>query len=210
MTLNLAAGHRQWEAAWQPHRISTGAPPCRRPPPIRARSSASTNPRVSAPDFEHHLQIGDAAADHARRTHARRADIRYGAGPRQLLDIFPSARASAPVNIFFHGGFWRALSKDAMAGAAPALVDAGITCVQVGYDLCPAVTLLHDHRPSARGGPVGASQHCGAWKRPDAALHLRRVGRRPSGGHDARRPLAGVGRPPAGGGARRGAGQRPL
>lgn len=99
------------------------------------------NPRVSAPDFELHLQIGDTAAEQARQTHTRRADIRYGTGPRQLLDIFPSARAGAPVNIFFHGGFWRALSKDAMAGAAPALVDAGITCVQVGYDLCPAVTL---------------------------------------------------------------------
>ena len=99
------------------------------------------NPRISAPDFEHHLALGARAAEQARQTLTRRADIRYGAGPRQLLDIFPSRRANAPVNIFFHGGFWRALDKESMAGAAPALVEAGITCVQVGYDLCPAVTL---------------------------------------------------------------------
>lgn len=103
------------------------------------------NPAVAVPDFALHLKAWRIAATHAYQTLAYVKDIRYGSGARQLLDIFPSANGPAstlsPVCLFFHGGAWRSLSKEFVAGIAGSLVPAGITCVCVGYDLCPQVPL---------------------------------------------------------------------
>lgn len=68
-------------------------------------------------------------------------DQRYGDGPRQVADLFPATRPGAPIVLFFHGGFWRALSKDYVAHVAGPLIEAGAAVVVPGYDLCPAVSL---------------------------------------------------------------------
>jgi arylformamidase len=84
--------------------------------------------------------------DHQRRSAALRAagncdlDVRYGDGPRCLLDVFPAGKA-APVLFFIHGGYWRALDKSYVSFIAEAFRDAGITVVMPGYDLVPAVRL---------------------------------------------------------------------
>jgi arylformamidase len=81
---------------------------------------------------------------HQRRSAALRAaarcclDVRYGAGPRCLLDIF-SAGDNTPVLFFIHGGYWRALDKSYVSFIAEPFLDAGITVVVPGYDLVPAV-----------------------------------------------------------------------
>lgn len=87
----------------------------------------------------------DAVYDgHRRRGEALRArgncelDLRYGAGPRCLLDVFP-AGAGAPVLFFVHGGYWRALDKSDVSFIAEPYQRAGITVVMPGYDLVPAV-----------------------------------------------------------------------
>lgn len=110
------------------------------------------NPRVAVPDFQTYL---DAWADHGRRARERLrfvSDIRYGSGPRQLLDVIP-AGPPGPAVIYVHGGFWRALSKNAFAGIAGTLHPLGITTVLVGYDLCPAVSL--DRQVDQVGEAIG-------------------------------------------------------
>jgi len=99
------------------------------------------NPRVTVPDFQMYLDRAARASEAARAALPAIRDIRYGPQPRQLLDIYPADDPRAPVVIYVHGGFWRALSKEAFAGLAGALRPRGIATVLVGYDLCPAVSL---------------------------------------------------------------------
>ncbi|MBV9519589.1 MAG: alpha/beta hydrolase [Hyphomicrobiales bacterium] len=66
--------------------------------------------------------------------------LRYGPHAREEMDVFraPSARGAL---IFFHGGYWRAFSKDDFAFLAEALVGAGITVAMPSYPLCPEASL---------------------------------------------------------------------
>ncbi len=80
-------------------------------------------------------------------------DVRYGAGPRCLLDIFPAGE-DAPVLFFIHGGYWRALDKSYVSFIAEPFVKAGITVVMPGYDLVPAVRV---------GGIVDQIRAAFAW-----------------------------------------------
>lgn len=71
---------------------------------------------------------------------------RYSPRATDVLDIYlppaQTAQASAaPVFLFIHGGYWRALSKDDSAFMAPALTRAGAVVVVPDYELAPAVTL---------------------------------------------------------------------
>ena len=68
-------------------------------------------------------------------------DVRYGEGPNETLDIFPAARANAPVLVFIHGGYWRALDKSDHSFVAPSFVADGATVVVLNYALCPSVTI---------------------------------------------------------------------
>ena len=73
---------------------------------------------------------------------------RYSPKENDLLDLYlPSAQAGhtqlAPVFIFIHGGYWRALGKDDSAFMAPALTKAGAIVGVPDYDLAPAVKLDH-------------------------------------------------------------------
>ena len=101
--------------------------------------------------------VQDAAALIARYTQQSQAAFslpgavrnqRYSPRPSDILDIYlPAAldkqAPSAPVFLFIHGGYWRALSKNDSAFMAPALTQAGAVVVVPDYDLAPAVTLDH-------------------------------------------------------------------
>jgi arylformamidase len=67
-------------------------------------------------------------------------ELRYGPHPREVMDLYhaPGARGCL---VFFHGGYWRAFSKDDFAFLAEALVEAGITVAMPSYPLCPEVSL---------------------------------------------------------------------
>jgi arylformamidase len=72
----------------------------------------------------------------------------YSPRPGDVLDLYlPKVLAGqgslAPVFIFIHGGYWRALGKNDSAFMAPALTRAGALVVVPDYDLAPAVTLDH-------------------------------------------------------------------
>ncbi|MCI1192855.1 alpha/beta hydrolase [Calidifontimicrobium sp. SYSU G02091] len=70
-------------------------------------------------------------------------DERYGDGAGETLDVFEPKRAGAPVLVFIHGGYWRALDKADQSFVAPAYVDAGAMVVVPNYALAPAVTVAH-------------------------------------------------------------------
>jgi arylformamidase len=61
--------------------------------------------------------------------------------PNEHPDIFPAAQPDAPVLVFIHGGYWRALDKRDHSFVAPALTRAGACVVIPNYALCPAVTI---------------------------------------------------------------------
>jgi arylformamidase len=68
--------------------------------------------------------------------------VRYGQRSRQMLDLFvPRGVAKPPVLVFFHGGYWQELSKEASAFAARQCLANGIAYAAVGYTLAPAATL---------------------------------------------------------------------
>ena len=99
-------------------------------------------PRIAVPTHEKWLAEDLASSAAIRVRGLGQLDVRYGAGPRQTLDIFPAAKPSAPILVWIHGGYWRALSKEHYTTIVPPLLAAGAAVVLVGYDLCPAVTLL--------------------------------------------------------------------
>jgi arylformamidase len=85
------------------------------------------------------------AEDSAQVRSERRCvlDVRYGDGSAERLDVFPASRSDAPVLVYIHGGWWRALDKSDGSFVAPAFTDAGAMVVVPNYALCPVVTVEH-------------------------------------------------------------------
>lgn len=75
-----------------------------------------------------------------RAANAATLDLRYGEGPRMRLDFFP-ATPGAPLFVFVHGGYWRALDKETFSFLAAPLVARGIAVAMPGYDLAPETPL---------------------------------------------------------------------
>ena len=70
-----------------------------------------------------------------------RLDVAYGTDARQRLDVFAPLQGPAPALMFFHGGYWRAGSKESRRFPAAAWRERGVAWVPVGYRLAPEVTL---------------------------------------------------------------------
>ena len=157
--------------------------------------------------YDNRARVADSAAyleSWARRSEQVRAsqrvtlDVRYGDEPGELLDVFPAAAGSrdAPVLVFIHGGYWRALDKRDVSFVAPPFTRAGACVVIPNYALAPAVTVPHitlqmvravawtfrhiaDHGGDplritvaghSAGGQLAAMMLACQWPRHDAAL----------------------------------------
>jgi arylformamidase len=68
-------------------------------------------------------------------------DIPYGPGKRQYIDLFTAAEPNAPLAMFIHGGYWRALDPKFHSHVAKGLYERGVTVAVAGYDLCPQVSI---------------------------------------------------------------------
>ncbi|UHL63761.1 alpha/beta hydrolase [Paralcaligenes sp. KSB-10] len=99
------------------------------------------NARASVPDCLPFLKEYADYSELARQQVAGSLSVAYGDHPDETLDIFPAANAGAPVYVFIHGGYWRALSKDDSSFMAPTFHAAGATVVAVNYSLAPGVSL---------------------------------------------------------------------
>jgi arylformamidase len=99
------------------------------------------NNRARIPEHPHIFNRWEKASELARDKSSRRLDVRYGSGPCETLDVFPSPRDQAPVLVFIHGGYWRALDKRDVSFIAPSFVHDGAMVVVPNYALCPAVDI---------------------------------------------------------------------
>ncbi len=117
------------------------------------------NNRALVPAFAQHLQRWATDSLSARQQLSQaRLDVPYHdnplaqafvgtTGPVQTLDVFPAAASAgssaqgrgAPVLVFIHGGYWRALDKADHSFIAPHFVAQGACVVVPNYTLCPAV-----------------------------------------------------------------------
>ena len=155
----------------------------RRPSP--AWFDAQYNNRARIPEHPAILRHWSDASLRARERHADMVERAYGGDPSERLDIFP-ARASAapggaPVLVYLHGGYWRALGKRDQSFVAPPFVDAGAMVVLPDYALCPAVSVEHIALQMVRAL---------AWVYRHAAEHGGDPGRIVVAGHSAGGHLA--------------------
>jgi arylformamidase len=111
--------------------------------PDLAWLDAEYNLRARHPGYVDVLARWRTSSTLVQRIESVRRDVRYGDGPGETLDIYPTPRANAPVLVFIHGGYWRALDKSEHAFLAPSLTAAGALVVMPNYALCPAVGIEH-------------------------------------------------------------------
>jgi arylformamidase len=98
------------------------------------------NLRAAFPDHPQWLARWAVDSAAARARLESRLDVRYGAGPKQTLDLFPAGRARGTL-LFIHGGYWRALDKSDHSFVAPPLVAGDVAVAVLNYDLCPQVDI---------------------------------------------------------------------
>lgn len=106
-----------------------------------------------------------AAAKEAMSRFRHVAHIAYAEGPGRSLNIFlPEGvePGAAPVQVFFHGGFWRSLDADLFSFIAPGFVPFGAMLVVVDYPLMPGVRM---------GELVEACRDALVWVHANCAEH---------------------------------------
>lgn len=108
-------------------------------------NSAAYNNRAAVADFPNIVVQWqrDAAAYREMMAKQGRAefDIRFGPSERQYIDLFTANDADAPLALFLHGGYWRAMSPKEHSHFARGLIGNGVTVAVAGYDLTPQVSI---------------------------------------------------------------------
>ena len=119
--------------------------------------------RATVPDIATELKAyRDASTPMYELTPCWR-DVSYGTGPDETLDLFPVAgQPEAPLLVFIHGGYWRALHSQDSVFMAQQLTAHGIAVAAINYTLAPQATLAHI---------VAQCQRAVTWLLNDAASH---------------------------------------
>ena len=107
----------------------------------QAQIDAQYNPALKLPDITAPGRHYAKKSARARTLLRCVQDVPYGPTLSETLDIFPADVPNAPVFVFLHGGYWRALSSKDFSCIALGLQPLGITTVVVNYALCPWVTM---------------------------------------------------------------------
>ena len=110
--------------------------------------SADYNNRAHVPEFPQIVAQWqkDGAAFTRTMVEQGRAelDIRYGSTARQYIDLYKGSSgngADAPLAMFIHGGYWKALSPKEHSHFARGLTERGVDVAVAGYDLAPQVSI---------------------------------------------------------------------
>lgn len=100
------------------------------------------NARATVQDIDAQLRAyREASAPMLRLLECRR-DLAYGPSADERLDFFPvPGQPGAPVLLFIHGGYWRALSKADSVFMARNLVAQGVAVAAIDYSLAPGARL---------------------------------------------------------------------
>lgn len=108
----------------------------------QAQLDGLLNTRELVPDFESFTDRFATRSEATRRTLSAQLDVVYGEHPRERLDVFlPEGVSAPPVNMFFHGGYWRSSSKERYSFLAEPFLAFGAACITVEYALVPTVSL---------------------------------------------------------------------
>jgi arylformamidase len=83
-----------------------------------------------------------AASEVLRGQVAGFTGLRYGASPNSVIDFFPAqVSGPAPLFLFIHGGYWRALDRRIFSFVARPWLARGVHVALPGYDLAPAASV---------------------------------------------------------------------
>lgn len=102
---------------------------------------AQYHTRAAIPEHPQILQHWTDASKATRGRLRGKLDLRYGGGTKETLDLFPAAAPDAPVLIYIHGGFWRALDKRDHSFVAEPFVAAGASVILPNYALAPYASI---------------------------------------------------------------------
>jgi len=97
--------------------------------------------KISLPEFQRFLARCEHLSADARDNYRCHLDVPYGDGAEDTVDIFipHDIDRNAPVEVFFHGGYWRMLNKSDFSYVAAGFVPQGYVTVIVNYPLVPTV-----------------------------------------------------------------------
>jgi arylformamidase len=108
----------------------------------RAALDRQYNNQLRVPDFAEHVARWQRLSAEVRASLPGKLGVAYGPSAEEVLDIYaPAKGGTAPVQVFFHGGYWRAFKSSDFAYVAPPIVAAGAVAVIVNYALVPSVRL---------------------------------------------------------------------
>ncbi len=107
----------------------------------QAEIDAQYDVESSVPDFGRYVEFFLSNSARVRAALRPRLDVPFGPTTAETLDIYPAARADAPIHMFIHGGYWHSLSSREFSFVAEGLVAAGVTVAINNYALCPEVTI---------------------------------------------------------------------
>ena len=99
------------------------------------------NNRARIPEHAEIFERWDRASALARENSVCQLDLSYGKALSEKLDVFLPTSDNAPILVFIHGGYWRALDKRDVSFVAPSFVQDGAMVVVPNYALCPAVSI---------------------------------------------------------------------
>ena len=162
--------------------MPTSAPALYREFTSQAQIDAQYNDGASIPDAASYMQRFVERSRHARAALRCVLDVSYGPTLDETLDIFPAAAPAspaAPVFVFIHGGYWRALGSKDFSCVALGLQPLGITTVVIDYSLCPKVGIDEITR-QARAAVAWVLRHIGEHGGDPARVA---VGGHSAGGH---------------------------
>lgn len=165
-------------------------------PPLAGTPDAASDPawlermynnRALVPDHAERLSGWAERSAAVRAAQPAALDLRYGPGVSETLDVFPAATAEpAPVLVFVHGGYWRALDKADHSFVAPAFTQAGVCVVVPNYALCPGTAAA----PVGIGTIARQMQAVLAWVQRHVHAHGGDPARVTVAGHSAGGQLA--------------------
>ena len=109
----------------------------------RAALDAQYNNQRRVPDFDAHVARWQKESARVRAALPGERDVAFGPSADEVVDIYAPARAGrpAPVQVYYHGGYWRSFKAADFAFVAERLTEAGVLTVVVNYALVPAVRI---------------------------------------------------------------------
>lgn len=99
------------------------------------------NLRSRHPDFQTFLDINERESERVRDQYTCVVDQHYGSEHLQTLDIFPASVSNAPILVFIHGGYWKALDKKSYSFVAEPFIKRNYTVFVLNYRLIPSVKM---------------------------------------------------------------------